>query len=117
MSEQQDLKFSTSGDVMKEYSPKEMIDQINEDNKSLEEHIRITKSNPYEVNKATQNPTGGETWQTKATAKGAVPRYMSPSEHASMRLDKLEQSLLRLAKDLRGRMDTLESRLHALEQK
>ena len=104
-------------DTLKEYDPQSMIDQINTDNiaeESLQDHIRITKSDPYEVQ---NKPTGTETWQTKATAKGAVPRYMSPSELNSMRLDKMEQSLLRLAKDLRGRIDTLESRLHALENK
>ena len=86
-----DLKFTSAEDYM-------------EDAKSLDEHIKIT-------------PTGSETWQTKANAKNAVPRYMSPAELNSMRLDKLESSLLRLAKDLRGRMDTLESRIHALENK
>ena len=91
-----DLKFTTAGDYVSD----------------LDEHIKVTKSDPYEVNK----PSGSETWQTKANEKNKVPRYMSPSELNSMRLDKLESSLLRLAKDLRGRMDTLESRLHSLEK-
>ena len=96
-----------------EYDPQSMIDDINKNNNDL----KFTTAGEYmnDVNNYA-TPTGGETWQTKATAKGAVPRYMSPSELAHMRLDKLEQSLLRLAKDLRGRMDTLESRLHSLER-
>ena len=38
---------------------------------------------------ATANkPTGGETWQTKATAKGAVPKYYTPKELQQMSEDK-----------------------------
>ena len=40
--------------------------------------------------------TGGETWQTKATAKGKVPRYYSPVELLSMRVDRLEIELTEL---------------------
>ena len=41
-------------------------------------------------------PTGGETWQTKATAKGKVPRYYSPVELLSMRVDRLENDIKEL---------------------
>ena len=41
-------------------------------------------------------PTGGETWQTKATAKGKVPRYYSPVELLSMRVDHLEKEITEL---------------------
>ena len=101
---------------LKEYDPQSMIDQINTDNiaeESLQNHIKITKSDPYGVDK----PTGGETWQTKANAKNAVPRYMSPAELAHMRLDKLEQSLLRGITDLRGRIDTLEDMVKNLNHR
>ena len=45
---------------------------------------------------ADNKPTGGETWQTKATAKGKVPRYYSPVELLSMRVDRLEIELTEL---------------------
>ena len=95
-----DLKFTTARDYM-------------EDTKSLEEHIRVTKSDPYEVDK----PTGGETWQTKANEKNKVPRYMSPAELAHMRLDKLEQSLLRGMVEQRKRIDTLEDMVKNLNKR
>ena len=34
------------------------------------------------------HPTGGETWQTKATAKGAVPKYYTPQQLQDMKSDK-----------------------------
>ena len=55
-----DLKFTTAGDY---------IDDLTDDNPAS---------------------TGTETWQTKATQKGKVPRYYSPVELLSMRVDKLE---------------------------
>ena len=83
-----DLKFTTAGDY---------IDDLTDDNHSA--------------------PSGSETWQTKANAKNAVPRYMSPAELAHMRLDKLEQSLLRGITDLRGRIDTLEDKVNNLNKR
>ena len=52
--------------------------------------MKFTTAGDYmkDVNTA---PTGTETWQTKATAKGTVPRYYSPTELLSMRVDKLEE--------------------------
>ena len=50
-------------------------------------------------------PTGTETWQTKATAKGAVPRYYSPTELLSMRVDKLEE----MVKNLNTRLSNITS--------
>ena len=60
--QQQDLKFSTAGDVMreidqkrstlKEYSPQSMIDEINEQNN------RQSVERVYSM-----RPTGGESWQ------------------------------------------------------
>ncbi len=41
---------------------------------------------------------GDETWQTKANK--AVPRYYSPVELLSMRVDRLEQELKTLKKEL-----------------
>ena len=64
--QQQDLKFTTAGDVMKDMD----------------------------------KPTGGETWQTKATQKGKVPRYYSPIELLSMRVDTLEEQVRNLNKRL-----------------
>ena len=42
------------------------------------------------------SPTGTETWQTKATQKGKVPRYYSPVELLSMRIDTLEEQVRNL---------------------
>ena len=55
--------------------------------------MKFTTAGDYmdDVNTA---PTGSETWQTKATAKGAVPRYYSPTELLSMRVDKLEEMVI-----------------------
>ena len=50
-------------------------------------------------------PTGTETWQTKATAKGTVPRYYSPTELLSMRVDKLEE----MVKNLNTRLSNITS--------
>ena len=67
---------------MKEYDPQSMIDDINRSNNDL----KFTTAGDYmnDVNK----PTGGETWQTKATAKGAVPKYYTPKELQQMSEDK-----------------------------
>ena len=51
-SQQQDLKFTTAGDVMKEYDPQSMIDSINRENE------RQSVERVYGM-----RPTGGETWQ------------------------------------------------------
>ena len=53
--QQQDLKFTTAGDVMKdlaEYDPQSMIDSINEENN------RQSVERVYAL-----RPTGGESWQ------------------------------------------------------
>ena len=50
--QQQDLKFTTAGDVMKEYSPESMIDSINEENRR-QSVARVIS----------MRPTGGENWQ------------------------------------------------------
>ena len=52
-------------------------------------------------------PTGGETWQTKANAKNTVPRYYSPTELLSMRVDKLEE----MVKDTMSAVVNLNERL------
>ena len=56
--------------------------------------MKFTTAEDYmkDVNK----PTGGETWQTKATAKGKVPRYYSPVELLTMRVDHLEKEITEL---------------------
>ena len=103
-----DMKFTTAGDYMadmNEYDPQSLIDSINEENERLgrqtvERYEKVMKSDPYEVNK----PTGGETWQTKATAKGAVPKYYSPTELLSMKID----SMARLMNDYNERIKDLE---------
>ena len=51
--QQQDLKFTTAGDVMKEYDPQSMIDSINKENE------RQSVERVYSMDL----PTGGETWQ------------------------------------------------------
>ena len=73
-----DLKFTTAG---------EYIDDIDEYNK---------KNDRETVERI--GVTGGETWQTKAN--NAVPRYYSPVELLSMRVDRLEQELKTLKKEL-----------------
>ena len=50
--QQQDLKFTTAGEVMKEYDPQDMIDSINEENN------RQSVERVYSM-----RPTGGQTWQ------------------------------------------------------
>ena len=50
--QQQDLKFTTAGDVMKEYDPESLIDSINEENN------RQSVERVYSM-----RPTGGESWQ------------------------------------------------------
>ena len=51
--QQQDLKFTTAGEVMKEYDPQSMIDSINKENE------RQSVERVYSMDL----PTGGETWQ------------------------------------------------------
>ena len=53
MTQQQDLKFTTAGDVMREYDPQDMIDSINKENE------RQSVERVYSMDL----PTGGETWQ------------------------------------------------------
>ena len=53
MTQQQDLKFTTAGDVMREYDPQDMIDSINRENE------RQSVERVYSMDL----PTGGETWQ------------------------------------------------------
>ena len=73
-----DLKFTTAG---------EYIDDIDEHNRKYG-HETVERI----------GVTGGETWQTKANK--AVPRYYSPVELLSMRVDRLEQELKTLKKKL-----------------
>ena len=61
-------------------------------------------------NDLNQSPTGGETWQTKATQKGKVPRYYSPVELLSMRVDTLETMI----KDTMAAVVNLNERLSNL---
>ena len=73
-----DLKFTTAGEYIDD------IDEYNKENgRQTVERISVT---------------GGETWQTKANK--AVPRYYSPVELLSMRVDRLEQELKTLKKEL-----------------
>jgi|TARA_A100001391_G_C4819690_1_gene210951 ubiquinone biosynthesis protein UbiJ len=73
-----DLKFTTAGEYIDD------IDEYNKNNgRKTAEKIGVT---------------GGETWQTKANK--AVPRYYSPVELLSMRVDRLEQELKNLKKEL-----------------
>ena len=50
------------------------------------------------MNDVEKKNMGDETWQTKANK--AVPRYHSPVELLSMRVDRLEQDLKNLRKEL-----------------
>ena len=50
------------------------------------------------MNDAEKKNMGDETWQTKANK--AVPRYYSPVELLSMRVDRLEQDLRNIRKEL-----------------
>ena len=68
---------------MKEYDPQSMIDDINRSNNDL----KFTTAGDY-MKDVESKPTGGETWQTKATAKGAVPKYYTPKELQQMSEDK-----------------------------
>ena len=73
-----DLKFTTAGEYIDD------IDEYNKENgRQTVERIGVT---------------GGETWQTKANKE--VPRYYSPVELLSMRVDRLEQELKTLKKEL-----------------
>ena len=95
-----DMKFTTAGDYMadmKEYDPQSMIDS------SAAENERLGRKTVERIHK----PTGGETWQTKATAKGAVPKYYSPTELLSMRVDKLEE----MVKNLNERLSNISAEM------
>ena len=50
------------------------------------------------MNDVEKKNMGDETWQTKANK--AVPRYYSPVELLSMRVDRLEQDIRYLRKEL-----------------
>ena len=71
---------------IKEYDPQSMIDDINRSNNDM----KFTTAGDYmdDVQRHLAKPTGGETWQTKATAKGAVPKYYTPKELQQMSEDK-----------------------------
>lgn len=81
-----DLKFTTAGDYINEWKKK--------------------SDEGYKPELDAQ-PTGGETWQTKANAKNTVPRYYSPTELLSMRVDKLED----MVRTLHVGMENLNERL------
>ena len=66
--------------------------------------MKFTTAGDY-MEDVNTSPTGGETWQTKATAKGTVPRYYSPTELLSMRVDKLEE----MVKNLNTRLSNITS--------
>ena len=68
--------------------------------------MKFTTAGDY-MNDVDDKPTGTETWQTKATAKGTVPRYYSPTELLSMRVDKLEE----MVKDTMSAVVNLNERL------
>ena len=85
-----DLKFTTAGDYIDEWKKK-----------SDEGYKPELESSPG------QNPTGGETWQTKANAKNTVPRYYSPTELLSMRIDRLED----MVKNLNERLSNISSEM------
>ena len=78
-----DLKFTTAGDYIDEWKKK--------------------SDEGYEPELESQ-PTGTETWQTKANAKNTVPKYYSPTELLSMKLD----SMGRLLNDYNERLKDLE---------
>ena len=59
--------------------------------------LKFTTAGDY-MNDAEKKNMGDETWQTKANK--AVPRYYSPVELLSMRVDRLEQDLKNLKKEL-----------------
>ena len=67
--------------MAKEYDPQSMIDDINRSNNDM----KFTTAGDYM--KDINHPTGGETWQTKATAKGAVPKYYTPQQLQDMKDD------------------------------
>ena len=93
--------FILKGCTMKEYDPQSMIDSINKSNNDM----KFTTAGDYMRDVEEHKPTGGETWQTKATAKGAVPKYYSPTELLSMRVDKLEE----MVKNLNTRLSNITS--------
>ena len=65
--------------------------------------MKFTTAGDY-MEDVNTTPTGSETWQTKATAKGAVPKYYSPTELLSMKID----SMARLMNDYNERIKDLE---------
>ena len=66
--------------------------------------MKFTTAGDYMKDVNDDKPTGSETWQTKATAKGAVPKYYSPTELLSMKID----SMARLMNDYNERIKDLE---------
>ena len=81
-----DLKFTTAGDYIDEWKKKS-----DEGYKPELESI----------------PNGSETWQTKANAKNTIPRYYSPTELLSMRIDRLED----MVKNLNERLSNISSEM------
>ena len=81
-----DLKFTTAGDYIDEWKKK--------------------SDEGYKPELESQ-PTGGETWQTKANAKNTIPRYYSPTELLSMRIDRLED----MVKNLNERLSNISSEM------
>ena len=59
--------------------------------------LKFTTAGDYMTDAEKKN-MGDETWQTKANK--SVPRYYSPVELLSMRVDPLEQDLKNLKKEL-----------------
>ena len=59
--------------------------------------MKFTTAEDY-MKDVDDKPSGGETWQTKANK--AVPRYYSPTELLSMRVDTLEEQVRNLNKRL-----------------
>ena len=81
--------------TMKEYDPQSMIDDIKNDAINYAKNTQFGRKNDLKFTTAgdymkdvESKPTGGETWQTKATAKGAVPKYYTPKELQQMSEDK-----------------------------
>ena len=69
--------------------------------------MKFTTAEDYMKDVNESKPTGSETWQTKATAKGAVPKYYSPTELLSMRVDRLEE----MVKNLNQRLSNISAEM------
>ena len=59
--------------------------------------LKFTTAGEY-MNDVEKKNMGDETWQTKANI--AVPRYYSPVELLSMRVERIEQDIRNLRKEL-----------------